>query len=258
MTKEVVDLAIRSENIQEEKDVTALVLNKLTAPLPPQELKLKDFSHLSNINLADPSVNVSGQTDPTIGADYFFSTLLPGQVVDPNSKIIAQNSIFGFLVSGKLPGEYSNSDTAFNINIYNVNVDNELKRSCEKEEILESKIDLLSSEVQVHKTLHTSFCGSQTANTPQFTTTNEIRVKTNLTISSKSFPALHDPTLVKNTMLRMGGQRRNSSRPLQFKHPTILLTIKQAPCLPQIFTHYIYMSHHICYPMCSILPGGNP
>ncbi|GBM27188.1 hypothetical protein AVEN_9856-1 [Araneus ventricosus] len=80
-TKWAVDLVLRSENnVQGELKISALELDKLTAPLPPQELKLKDFPHLADTKLADPSFIVPGQIDLIIGADYFFSTLLPGQV----------------------------------------------------------------------------------------------------------------------------------------------------------------------------------
>ncbi|GBN26072.1 hypothetical protein AVEN_100460-1 [Araneus ventricosus] len=150
------------------------MLNKLAAPPLPQELKLKDFPHLTIIKFADLSVDVSGQTDIIIGAEYFLSTLLQGQVVNPNSKIIAQNSNFEFLICGKLPAEYSSSETAF-INMCNVNIDNELKRVCEKEEFFESGIDLPSSEVQVYKTPNPNFVEFQTANATKSMTTEEIQ-----------------------------------------------------------------------------------
>ncbi|GBL78744.1 hypothetical protein AVEN_145722-1 [Araneus ventricosus] len=128
--------------------ISALILNILTASLPSQELKLEDFPHLANINLADPSFNLPGQIDLIIGADYFFSILLPGQVVDSRSKLIAQNSIFGFLISGNLLKTNSASTTAFRINIFELNIDYELKRFWEMEEIRGTEISHLTHEEQ--------------------------------------------------------------------------------------------------------------
>ncbi|GBN27038.1 hypothetical protein AVEN_34216-1 [Araneus ventricosus] len=124
--------------------ISALILNKLTASLPSQELKLEDFPHLANINLADASFNLPGQIDLIIGADYFFSILLLGQVVDSRSKLIAQNSIFGFLISGNL----LKTNSAFRINIFELNIDYELKRFWEMEEIRGIEISQFTLEEQ--------------------------------------------------------------------------------------------------------------
>ncbi|GBO17799.1 hypothetical protein AVEN_268678-1 [Araneus ventricosus] len=53
-------------------------------------------------------------------------------------------------------------------------------------------------------------------------TTKEIQEKTNLLIPSNHFPAFYDSNLVENRVLRVGDERRKSSRLLQPKPPTVL------------------------------------
>ncbi|GFY69783.1 hypothetical protein TNIN_376611 [Trichonephila inaurata madagascariensis] len=61
-----------------------------------------------------------------LGFDYFFSIFLPGQITCSQSSLIAQNSIFGFLVSGKLT-ELLNSNSMLNLHIIETNIDNQLQ-----------------------------------------------------------------------------------------------------------------------------------
>lgn len=126
----------------------AYVLDKLTAPLPAMKINEEHFSHLKNIQLADPQFYIPGKIDLILGADYFFSLLLPGQVTCSQNQLIAQNSTFGFLVSGRLPDSHVNSKSLSNLHIYDINIDNELKRFWEIEEVFNSKEPILSPEEQ--------------------------------------------------------------------------------------------------------------
>ncbi|GFQ89535.1 DUF1758 domain-containing protein [Trichonephila clavata] len=86
-----------------------------------------------------------------LGSDYSFSILLPGQITCVQSNLIAQNSIFGFLVSGKLT-ESLNSNSMLNLHINDTCIDNQLKQFWELEEIPNSKDRILTSEEQFVET----------------------------------------------------------------------------------------------------------
>ncbi|GFY38216.1 hypothetical protein TNIN_245231 [Trichonephila inaurata madagascariensis] len=62
-----------------------------------------------------------------LGSDYFFSILIPGQITCSQSNLIAQNSIFGLLVSGKLT-ESLNSNSVLNLHINGTNIDNQIQQ----------------------------------------------------------------------------------------------------------------------------------
>ncbi|GFS52442.1 integrase catalytic domain-containing protein [Trichonephila clavipes] len=132
--------------------VKAYVLEKLTAPLPTEKINETHFSHLKNACLADPKFFISNNIDMILGSDYFFfSILLPGQITCSQSNLIAQNSIFGFLISGKLT-ESLNSNSMLNLHINGTNIDNQLKQFWELEEIPNVKDKLLTSEEQFVET----------------------------------------------------------------------------------------------------------
>ncbi|GFW61809.1 DUF1758 domain-containing protein [Trichonephila clavipes] len=131
--------------------VKAYVLEKLTAPLPTEKINETHFSNLKNACLADPKFFISNNIDMILGSDYFFSILLPGQITCSQSNLIAQNSIFGFLISGKLTDSL-NSNSMLNLHINGTNIDNQLKQFWELEEIPNVKDKILTSEEQFVET----------------------------------------------------------------------------------------------------------
>ncbi|GFY35637.1 integrase catalytic domain-containing protein [Trichonephila clavipes] len=152
MTKGCVEIDLVSVNDPKVKlPVKAYVLEKLTAPLPTEKINEAHFSHLKNACLADPKFFIPNNIDMILGSDYFFSILLPGQITCSQSNLIAQNSIFGFLISGKLTDSL-NSNSMLNLHIDGTNIDNELKQFWELEEIPNVKDKILTSEEQFVET----------------------------------------------------------------------------------------------------------
>ncbi|GFQ97220.1 DUF1758 domain-containing protein [Trichonephila clavata] len=134
MTKGCVEMDLVSLHDPKVKlPAKAYVLEKLTAPLPMERINEKHFSHLKNACLADPNFCIPNDIDMILGSDYFFSILLPGQITCAESNLIAQNSIFGFLISGKLT-ESLNSKSMLNLHINGTSIDNQLKQFWELEE----------------------------------------------------------------------------------------------------------------------------
>ncbi|XP_053699438.1 uncharacterized protein LOC128746414 [Sabethes cyaneus] len=82
--------------------IQAYVLGKLTATLPCQQFSASDMLYLKGLQLADPRFNKSSTVDVILGADVFLSILRSGQVKNLNGIPVAQRSIFGWMVEGRI------------------------------------------------------------------------------------------------------------------------------------------------------------
>ncbi|GFQ90375.1 uncharacterized protein TNCT_641861 [Trichonephila clavata] len=151
----------------------AYVLEKLTAPWPTERINETHFSHLKNAGLVYPNFFIPNDIDMILGSDYFFSILLPGQITCAQSNLIAQNSIFGFLVSGKLT-ESLNSNSMLNLHINGTSIDNQLKQFWELEEIPNLKDRILTFEEQF---VETHFQNTYTFNSDGQHSSHDTRVE---------------------------------------------------------------------------------
>lgn len=79
--------------------INAIVLTRLTN-LQHVAKQMSSFSHFQNIALADPSNNVSNKIDILLGAADFAKILKPGLLRGDVDEPIAQNTEFGWVVSG--------------------------------------------------------------------------------------------------------------------------------------------------------------
>ncbi|GFY68429.1 hypothetical protein TNIN_23801 [Trichonephila inaurata madagascariensis] len=127
MTKGCVEIDLVSlHNPKVKLPVKAYVLEKLTASLPTEKINEAHFSHLKNSCLAYPKFFIPNNIDMILVYD-FFSIFIPGQITCSQSSLIAQNSIYGFLVSGKLT-ESLNSNSMLNLHINGTNIDNQIQQ----------------------------------------------------------------------------------------------------------------------------------
>lgn len=83
--------------------ITAIVLRSLTQYVPPRAVGLTELPHLRQLTLADPEPTSARPIDIIIGADLYGAILLPGMRRSDWGDLIAQNSIFGWILSGPLP-----------------------------------------------------------------------------------------------------------------------------------------------------------
>ncbi|XP_062703957.1 uncharacterized protein LOC134286361 [Aedes albopictus] len=97
-------MLVLSSRFEDEIKLTtqAYVLGKLTATLPCQRFSESNVPYLQGLQLADPQFNKPGAIDIILGADVFLSVLESGQVKNHNGTPVAQRSIFGWMVAGKL------------------------------------------------------------------------------------------------------------------------------------------------------------
>ncbi|GFY37379.1 integrase catalytic domain-containing protein [Trichonephila inaurata madagascariensis] len=201
MTKGCVKIDLVSlHNPKVKLPVKAYVLEKLTAPLPAEKINEAHFSHLKNACLADPKFFIPNNIDMILGSDYFFSILLTGQITCARSSLIAQNSIFGFQVSGKLT-ESLNSNSMLNLHINGTNIDNQLQDFWPK---AESNFDEASDGIKAEEKLDSVFNLFKS-------------IKKQFSLPPKSpLRSLH-PFIDEH-----GGRLQNSQLQFNYKHPIIL------------------------------------
>lgn len=90
--------------------VSALVLRTLTTYVPPPSFHLNSLPHLRGLNLADNNPTSTDSIDILIGADLYGCILLSGLRRGSSQQPIAQNTIFGWILSGiisELPSPYT-------------------------------------------------------------------------------------------------------------------------------------------------------
>ncbi|CAL8136776.1 unnamed protein product [Orchesella dallaii] len=101
-TRGLVNCTLLSNANNESIPVSAHILGRVTGTLPQQPCKLADWILLQGLTLADPKYCEPGPVDILIGADYCGHIMRSGRKVGPEGAPIAQESIFGWVLSGRV------------------------------------------------------------------------------------------------------------------------------------------------------------
>ncbi len=80
----------------------AVILPQICSSLPLKEVNTKNWHIIDNIKIADPNFNRPGAVDVLLGADIFPYLLRDGRLVGNSDEPIAINSIFGYILMGKI------------------------------------------------------------------------------------------------------------------------------------------------------------
>ncbi|KAJ8982419.1 hypothetical protein NQ317_017221, partial [Molorchus minor] len=91
------------------QNLSFLVLDKITDNLPLNKNCLKNVVMPENIQLADPTCNVSSKIDALLGASVFWNLLSIGQIKISNSFLIAQKTKLGWILSGQVGRQIGNN-----------------------------------------------------------------------------------------------------------------------------------------------------
>lgn len=113
-------------------NLEVFILNDLTSLLPPAQLKIPDLNILNSIQLADPQFDIPGKVDIMIGTDHVMELLRPGLIQTPEGQPIVTNTVFGWIVSGKIPCNVKPSEE---IQSYHTSIDTDLQTFWEIEEV---------------------------------------------------------------------------------------------------------------------------
>lgn len=108
--KYMVSLKVESRHHPEKSiQVTAYVLSSLTSMLPTSQIS-PDWLELEEIPLADPGFTSPGKIDVLLGAEVYGEILTLGMIKNPQGNLIAQNTILGWIISGKVSQEANSTN----------------------------------------------------------------------------------------------------------------------------------------------------
>lgn len=110
----------------------AFILPSLTKYCPPATQVNQNWSHLNDLWLADDEIFGTERIDLLIGADVYSSIILSGVIKGSPGQPIAQNSHFGWLVSGPV---VLSGETPSSISALHCSLERELHRFWEVEEL---------------------------------------------------------------------------------------------------------------------------
>ncbi|XP_060807713.1 uncharacterized protein LOC132903428 [Amyelois transitella] len=83
--------------------ISAYVLRSLISRLPSSKPSSPDWSEIENLSLADPGFISPGRIDVLLGAEVYGDIILNDIIKHPEGHLLAQNTIFGWIISGKVP-----------------------------------------------------------------------------------------------------------------------------------------------------------
>ena len=86
-----------------------LIVREVNELLPSRPINRSNLCIPRNIKLADPSFHSPGPVDGIIGAEYFLQLLKQGQVELLGQDIVLQNTVFVWILSGKIAVPSSNN-----------------------------------------------------------------------------------------------------------------------------------------------------
>ncbi|GFX50249.1 integrase catalytic domain-containing protein [Trichonephila clavipes] len=100
--KSKLDLEIARIRANDKDNNTEVNLPRITDIIPSQPFNVS-LGNFSREKLADENFNIPGNIDLLLGAEIFYEILLPGQTNLLNTKLIFQNTVFGYIASGSIP-----------------------------------------------------------------------------------------------------------------------------------------------------------
>ncbi|XP_055905489.1 uncharacterized protein LOC129940981 [Eupeodes corollae] len=133
--------------------LNALVLPKLTALLPTQNITNSNWSHLQNLTLADPSFNKTNKIDVLLGSDVYPFIILEGLIKGEQGSPIAQKTELGWVLSGGISSKNNSKITSLHMKTEPQTLDNLLVKFWELERVPNRQ--LLSPE---EEQCETHFC----------------------------------------------------------------------------------------------------
>lgn len=80
----------------------ALTIDRITGRILGATVNAVNWSHLTNLALADPEYIESKEVDVLSDADIYGGTLVDGLIPRMNGFTVAQNTEFGWILSGKV------------------------------------------------------------------------------------------------------------------------------------------------------------
>ncbi|GFW00406.1 integrase catalytic domain-containing protein [Trichonephila clavipes] len=99
-----VTTSIFNGDLNFKKELNLLVVRRITDLTPSQIINVS-LDMPNEIKLADYKFNIPGKIDVLLGAEIFYELLRPGQIYCGDSRLLLQNTVFGYVVSGSVGDE---------------------------------------------------------------------------------------------------------------------------------------------------------
>ncbi|GFY32793.1 integrase catalytic domain-containing protein [Trichonephila clavipes] len=99
-----VTTSIFNGDLSFKKELNLLVVRRIT-DLTPSKIINVSLDMPNEIKLADYKFNIPGKIDVLLGAEIFYELLRPGQIYCGDSRLLLQNTVFGYVVSGSVGDE---------------------------------------------------------------------------------------------------------------------------------------------------------
>ncbi|XP_055906208.1 uncharacterized protein LOC129941556 [Eupeodes corollae] len=104
VTQGAAELKLKSRINSHTMQVEAYILNQITSQTPSLSLEASNFTFFDDLLLADVGFKNPGPIDVLLGADKAWSILLSDHRSDPEGKVVAHETLFGWVVTVCLPG----------------------------------------------------------------------------------------------------------------------------------------------------------
>ncbi|GFU81462.1 integrase catalytic domain-containing protein [Trichonephila clavipes] len=131
-----------------ESELMLLVVNKITGLIPNKVIDV-DVNASEFVPLANDKFNIPDRIDMLLGAEIFYELLKPGKFYCDNSRLVLQNTVFGYVVSGSVDQVTENRVHCGLI--VDDDLNKTLKKFCEIEGVhIEPKVDTEVSLCEDH------------------------------------------------------------------------------------------------------------
>ncbi|XP_017492540.1 PREDICTED: uncharacterized protein LOC108380658, partial [Rhagoletis zephyria] len=131
----VCKLVLVSKKTNTRIEAQAIVLHKLTSFLPTFHVKKPSLAVVTDLDLADPKFFNPSQIDIVLGSDLMPQILLEGVKHNVFGNLLAQNSIFGWYLSGPMKREVLSSFHTHVVEDNSESINSQLKKFWEIEEL---------------------------------------------------------------------------------------------------------------------------
>lgn len=141
--------------------IQTYILPHLTCKLPSYSIETESWSHIRGLQLADPSFDKPGPVHLILGADSYGQILKPNIILGTLQSPVAQNTIFGWVLSGPV----ATSTDLIAATSYHCSVNRDLQdlltKFWKQEEIPTSSLTLSPDDAKCEEHFGTTFSRNQ-------------------------------------------------------------------------------------------------
>ena len=134
--------------------VACLIIRQICDAIPRKSLQIENLEIPKHLPLADPNFNKPGKIDLLLGTELFWKALCVGQVQVPNSRLLLNKTVYGWIVTG---------DTNYSANVEEISCNLATETSVQQQ--LQKFWELETFEVQKHRTKEEADCEQYFKNT---------------------------------------------------------------------------------------------